>query len=109
MKQDPRHLLPPDVEDAGRYVSSTYDRVGFFVSHNKRLTDEYLRWQGHVILEMWGILGPWIEGLWRDENPQAVRVRRPNATPLDVSRVYSHHFEWLKDRAKEREDKLLKQ
>jgi hypothetical protein len=109
LKQDPKHVLPPEVEDAGRYVASTYDRVGFFVSHNKKLTDEYLRWQGDVILEMWDILGPWIQGPWRDENLDAVRVRRPHATPLDVSRAYSNYFEWLKDRAKEREDKLLTQ
>ena len=109
LKQNPKHLLPSEVEDAGRYVASTYDRVGFFVSHNKKLTDEYVRWQGDVILEMWDILGPWIEGPWRDENLDAVRVRRPHATPLDVSRAYSNYFEWLKDRAKEREDKLLKQ
>ncbi len=108
LKQDPKHLLPPEVEGAGRYVASAYDRVGFFVSHNKKLTDEYVRWQGDVILEMWDILGSWIGGPWRDENLDAVRVRWPQATPLDVSRAYSNYFEWLKDTAKEREEKLLK-
>jgi|GEM_PF-6259859 hypothetical protein len=109
LKQDPKHDLSPEVEDAGRYVASAYDRVGFFVSHNNKLTDEYLRWQGDVILEMWDILGPWVEGPWRDEYLDSVRVRRPNATPIDVSRAYSNYFQWLKERAKEREDKLLKQ
>jgi hypothetical protein len=60
-------------------------------------------------LEMWDILGPWVEGPWRDEYKNSVRVRRPNATPLDVSRAYSNYFEWLKERAREREDRLLKQ
>lgn len=106
VKQDPKHVLPPELEAAGRYVASAYDRVGFFVSHNKKLTDEYVRWQGDVILEMWDILGPWVEGPWREENLEAIRVRRPNATPMDVSRAYTNYFEWLKQRAKEREDKL---
>ena len=109
LRQDPKHVLPPELDEAGRYVASAYDRVGFFVSHNKKLTDEYLKWQGDVILEMWDILGPWVEGPWRDEYLDSVRARRPNASPIDVSKAYSNYFEWLKQRAKEREDELLKQ
>lgn len=107
LKHDPNYSLPEQVEEAGRYVGSAYERIGFFVSHSKNLTDEFLRWQGDVILDMWEILGPWVTGPWRQKYIDAIRERKPDATPEMVVTAYTNYFEWLKDRAREREDKYF--
>src|SRR5215472_6827411 len=104
LKGNPNYKMPSDIEEIGRFVASSYERAGFFVSHNKNLTDELLRWQGDVILEMWQILGPWLEGPWRERYLEAIRERKPDATQEKVRLAYTNYFEWLKDRARERED-----
>ncbi len=84
--------LSSELDEAGRYVASAYDRAGFFVSHNKNLTEEFLRWQGDVILEMWEILGPWVQGPWYETYLDSIKARKPDATPEMVSRAYTNYL-----------------
>lgn len=104
LKRNSSATLPNEIEEAGRLVASAYDRAGFFVSHNKNLAQEFLRWQGDVILEMWEILGPWVQGPWYENYLAAIRERKPDATPQMISRAYTNYFEWLKKQAEARED-----
>ncbi len=109
IKDDPNYELPNSIETAGKYVASAYDRIGFFLMRNKRLTEDFLDWQGDVVLEMWDIIGDWVTHRWRGESLNAVRYRHPKATREMVVKAYSNYFEWLGKRATDRETQLFSQ
>lgn len=69
--------LDTNEEEAVRYVSSTYDRLGFIVKKDKEMEDEILGMHGDVIAEMWETLCPFIME-WRK-----------------TYRLYTVHFERL--------------
>jgi hypothetical protein len=109
IKDEPGYALPNSVETAGKYVASVYDRVGFFLMRNNRLTEDFLNWQGDTVLEMWDIIGDWVTKRWRGENLIAIRYRHPKATREMVSAAYSNYFEWLGRKAMDRETHLFSQ
>lgn len=109
INDDPSYVLPNSIENAGKYVASVYDRVGFFLMRNNKLTEDFLNWQGDTVLEMWDIIGNWVTKRWRGENLIAVRYRHPKATKEMVAEAYSNYFEWLGKRAMDRETRLFSQ
>jgi hypothetical protein len=107
IKDDLNYVLPNSIENAGKYVASVYDRVGFFLMRNDKLTEDFLNWQGDVVLEMWDIVGDWVTKRWRGESLSAVRYRHPKATGEMVAQAYSNYFEWLGKKAMDRESQLF--
>ncbi len=107
IKKDPSYSLLTNVEKAGRYIASAYDRVGFFLKANKRLTSDFLRWQGDVVLEMWDILGEWVTKRWHEEHLATIRERHSEGFVEISSQLYTNYFEWLQKQARLREEKVL--
>jgi len=109
IKKNPEYRLPAELEDAGRYIASAYDRIGFYLWKHQRLTSDFLQWQGDVVLEMWSILGDWVRNYWRSEHIAHVKNRHPEFTYQMALQIYTNYFEWLQQQAESREDKFLKQ
>lgn len=107
IKDDPSYTLPKSTEAAGRYVASAYDRIGFFLTKNARLTEDFLKWQGDVVLQMWDIIGVWVTQRGGAEHLNAIRYRHPKVTRELVAEAYCNYFEWLAKKAMEREDRLF--
>src|SRR5215469_365669 len=107
IKEDRDYVLPKSTEAAGRYVASAYDRIGFFLTKNNRLTEDFLKWQGDVVLQMWDIIGVWVTERGGAEHLSAIRYRHPRATKEMVAEAYCNYFEWLAKKAMERENRLF--
>ena len=107
IKTNPEYVLPAELEEAGRYIASAYDRIGFYLWRNQKLTSDFLQWQGDVVLEMWDILGEWVTKHWRSGHIAHVKHRHPEFTDEMALQIYTNYFEWLQDQARMREEKFL--